>query len=119
MIDYDKYCKRCSHYQYDQSMGILCGITENTPSFEGNCKSFELDFEKEDELIQAARAKEVMTGGELFGSLICTPYGLFKYFNWKEEYPNKSKQVCVLYLMLIAIPVLLSILSLLIKISSQ
>ncbi|MBD3342376.1 MAG: hypothetical protein GF353_24965 [Candidatus Lokiarchaeota archaeon] len=116
MIDYDNFCKKCRHYEFDLYKGILCGITHKKPAFEGNCGNFALDPKKEKELSNESRlktystatAEEGMTPGEWIGAFLCTPYGLIKYFDWKDQYPLKSKQVCILYLILLAINVLLT-----------
>jgi len=53
--------------------------------------------------------EEGMTGGEWIGAFLCTPYGLIKYFEWKNEYPKKASQVCTLYLILLAANILFTI----------
>ena len=50
-----------------------------------------------------------MTGGEWLGAIVCTPYGLIKYFQWSGFYPRKSKQVCYLYLIALLLNILLVI----------
>jgi len=119
MIDYNKFCKRCKHYLFDIQKGILCGLTQQEPEFEGDCKDFFLDSEKEKQLAKKpvspsykeAPEEEGMTAGEWLGAIICTPYGLIKYFDWKKQYPRKSKQVCIFYLIAIPIAILLRLLT--------
>ncbi|RMG33271.1 MAG: hypothetical protein D6732_12315 [Methanobacteriota archaeon] len=42
-MDYQKFCERCQHYQFNLEEGILCGLTHQKPSFEESCDKFELD----------------------------------------------------------------------------
>lgn len=60
---------------------------------------------------------EGMSGGEWLGAFFCTPYALIKYFDWKKEYPRKSKQVCTLYLIVLALNILLGLLQIMIDTS--
>ena len=46
-VDYDRFCKRCQHYDFDLRKGILCGLTEEKPSFVDTCEKFELDPQKD------------------------------------------------------------------------
>ncbi len=40
MVDYDNFCKRCSHKEFNMSQGVLCGITHAKPDFADECKDF-------------------------------------------------------------------------------
>ena len=46
MVDYDEWCRKCQNYKFDINEGILCGLTNATPAFEGRCPDFKLDREK-------------------------------------------------------------------------
>jgi len=46
-MDYDRFCKRCQYYDFDLQKGILCGLTNEKPSFVGTCEKFELDPKKD------------------------------------------------------------------------
>lgn len=39
-IDYDRFCKRCVNYRFDLKRGIVCGLTDQKPDFEGDCPDF-------------------------------------------------------------------------------
>ena len=43
MVDYNKFCARCRHYESNISQGILCGLTHAKPHFIGDCETFILD----------------------------------------------------------------------------
>ncbi|MBN1349543.1 DUF4190 domain-containing protein [candidate division KSB1 bacterium] len=47
MMNYQQFCERCQHYEYDVSRGILCGLTHEKPSFVDTCPDFMLDPAKE------------------------------------------------------------------------
>ncbi|MEO1052374.1 MAG: hypothetical protein AAFX87_17200 [Bacteroidota bacterium] len=38
-----EHCKRCVNQQFDMNKGILCGLTNDYATFEGECKDFEPD----------------------------------------------------------------------------
>ncbi len=46
-MDYDKFCKKCKHYDFSLQSGILCGLTTGKPSFTDICDKFEIDLNRE------------------------------------------------------------------------
>jgi len=46
-MDYNQFCERCQHYDFDLQKGILCGLTNEKPSFVDTCNEFELDPKKD------------------------------------------------------------------------
>jgi len=56
VIDYDFFCDRCKHKDFDLQKGVLCGLTNMKPAFEDDCKDFVLDPEKGK---QAANKKKI------------------------------------------------------------
>ena len=42
-MDFDKYCRRCKHYQFNPINGIICGLTSEHPDFGDDCSDYEYD----------------------------------------------------------------------------
>ena len=38
-----RFCKMCMHRKMDLKQGLICGLTDRSASFEGNCKEFQKD----------------------------------------------------------------------------
>ncbi len=55
-------------------------------------------------------SSQEITGGEWFGIVLCTPYGLVKFFTWKDSHPKKANKVCVFYLIAYPVAILIRIL---------
>ena len=51
-MDYKAFCERCKHYSFNLKDGILCGLTNQKPSFKDDCEKFELDEKRAKELDQ-------------------------------------------------------------------
>ncbi|MBN2091506.1 hypothetical protein JW964_17975 [candidate division KSB1 bacterium] len=47
IMDYSN-CKRCQHKEFDINKGIICGITQEKPSFTDECPSFKLAPSRDD-----------------------------------------------------------------------
>jgi hypothetical protein len=61
-----KYCKICTNRKMDFSVGLVCGLTLQKPTFEGTCPTFSLDQAEADRLIQRERelaAEAAPSGG--------------------------------------------------------
>lgn len=58
MIDFDKWCGRCKHYEFEFSKGILCGLTHQKPNFQGVCPVFEFN-PTIDRTLKLEKAREV------------------------------------------------------------
>ena len=54
---------------------------------------------------------EGLTGGEVAGVILCWPYSLYLFFKSLKEYPRKSKQICIIYLIFFVIGVLIQLAS--------
>ncbi|WP_323789028.1 hypothetical protein [Psychroserpens sp.] len=39
-VERDKICKTCKNHIIDERYGILCGLTNNIPNFQDQCKDF-------------------------------------------------------------------------------
>lgn len=61
MIDYDKWCRRCKHYKFEMSAGILCGLTHQKPDFQGDCPVFEYD-PAGDQKVKMQQGREARAG---------------------------------------------------------
>lgn len=61
MIDYDKWCRRCKHYEFEMSAGILCALTHQKPDFQGDCPVFEHD-PAGDQKLQMQQGRERRAG---------------------------------------------------------
>jgi hypothetical protein len=42
MVDYDVWCNRCKHSTSTLEKGVLCGLTNEKPTFKENCELFDL-----------------------------------------------------------------------------
>ncbi len=42
-INYDKWCNKCVHYEFDLKEGIICGLTKEKPKFVEVCPYFKPD----------------------------------------------------------------------------
>jgi hypothetical protein len=42
-MDYDNFCQKCQHYNFTLQSGIICGLTNEKPAFEGNCEQYQYD----------------------------------------------------------------------------
>ena len=50
-----KYCKICTNRKMDLAVGLVCSLTNQKPTFELTCPSFNLDQPEADRLIQRER----------------------------------------------------------------
>ncbi len=68
--NYD-FCRVCQHYKFNTSQGILCGLTNEKPSFISVCRDWEEDSERAiaESLRSArkARAEDAKRGGDRRG----------------------------------------------------
>lgn len=61
MIEYDKWCRRCKHYHFEMSSGILCGLNHQKPEFQDECPVFEYDSEG-DQKVKTQQGREARAG---------------------------------------------------------
>lgn len=55
-----EYCKVCQNRQVDYSKGgLICSLTEEQPTFQDQCETFELDNERQQELIRIAQGRDL------------------------------------------------------------
>lgn len=45
-MNYNDFCERCNHYDFDIHKGILCSLTKDKPNFIDKCAKFELNPDK-------------------------------------------------------------------------
>jgi len=69
-----KYCKICTHQQFDPKQGIVCGLTQQKPGFTGTCEQFQestkLKKELSRELDGFEKAGELADKGKRFANYI-------------------------------------------------
>jgi hypothetical protein len=58
-MDYDNFCKKCQHYDFNLQKGILCRITNAKPDFDQVCMQFQLDPNREAEIQKSKDLKEI------------------------------------------------------------
>ncbi len=58
-LDYDRFCLICKHYSFDLSRGILCGLTQEKPSFTDICQYFEPDPERQAQLARSQKSQKI------------------------------------------------------------
>lgn len=57
-MDYDNFCKKCQHYDFNLQGGILCGLTNAKPDFDQVCTKFQLDPNREAEIQKSSSFKK-------------------------------------------------------------
>ena len=58
-MDYDNFCKKCQHYDFNFQSGILCGLTNRKPDFDQVCMQFQPDPNREAEIQKSKDLKEI------------------------------------------------------------
>ena len=46
-----KFCRICENRKMNPAIGLVCGLTNEKPAFEGNCPDFKLDQKEADSLV--------------------------------------------------------------------
>lgn len=78
-----KYCKVCAHQKFDLEQGILCGLTQQKPSFTGTCEQFQestkLKKELTSEMDGFEDAGELANKGKRFANYIIDLIGYYLF----------------------------------------
>lgn len=74
--EYAAICSLCTNRAFNPKQGVICGITKELPSFEGQCDSFKMDEKEKNHQLNLKTAVDISEGrgtdpGKdiLFGSL--------------------------------------------------
>lgn len=67
------YCKICENRKMNMQIGLLCGLTNEKPTFEGSCESFAGD---QKEIEYQLKRKEEASGQEYEGAFAMEKKGL-------------------------------------------
>lgn len=57
------FCKQCDKRSFDESIGLVCSLTQNKPEFEDTCSNFSIDAKAANKAVarQATAEKEKKT----------------------------------------------------------
>lgn len=54
-MDYDNYCTKCKHYKFTLQSGIVCGLTNDKPTFDDICEQYEFDPTRKPSIVSTVK----------------------------------------------------------------